>query len=165
MSQEPKRDCLPCTACCDGWLSTEIRGHVVSAGKPCPFSQPDGCGIYETRPKNPCRRFVCSWLVEKSPLPDWMRPDQAGVIVLLSLPWHGQRVISARPVGQRIPQRSLDWLKRYAQKHKRPLIYYERTRNGDHYSGLKRFGFGPPEFTKTVAQLDADASGIPFSIK
>jgi hypothetical protein len=85
-----------------------------------------------------------------------MRPDQCGAIVLLSLPWQGQKVISAIPVGRAIPERTLEWLKQYAQEHGRPLIFYERMVTGDSFSGLKRFGFGPAEFRQQVARLAAE---------
>ena len=150
------RHCLPCTACCQGWLSATIQGHIVSAGKPCPHSRPTGCAIYAERPDNPCRTFTCSWLVDNSPLPEWMRPDQCGAIVLLSLPWQGQKVISAIPVGRLIPEPTLHWLKQYAEAHQRPLIFYERLVADGAFSGLKRFGFGPPEFRRQVERLAAE---------
>jgi len=148
------RHCLPCNACCSGWLSADILGFAMGAGRPCPHSSTSGCGIYQERPQDPCRTYICSWLVENSPLPDWMRPDRSGVIVLLSLPWEGQKVISAIPAGQTIPERALNWLKEYAQKHKRPMIFYERLMVGQAYTGLKQYGFGPPEFRSKVAEMD-----------
>ena len=143
MSAVGKRQCLPCTACCQGWLYAEVLGNVVRAGQGCPHCQVGGCGVYDIRPKEPCQTYVCSWLVESSPLPDWMRPDLSGVIVLLNAPWQGMRVITAIPAGQTIPEHSLDWLKAYAQKHQRPLVYYQRTMEADTYTGLKRYCFGP----------------------
>jgi len=98
-------------------------------------------------------------LVEKSPLPDWMRPDLCGAIVLLSMPWNGQLVIYAVPVGAAIPDRTLEWLKQYAQKYTRPLIFCERTSSNGVYTGLKRVGFGPPAFRKLVAEIMATESG------
>jgi hypothetical protein len=94
--------------------------------------------------------------VDGSPLPEWMRPDQCGAIVLLSLPWQGQKVISAIPVGRVIPEPTLEWLKQYAQKHRRPLIFYERMVTAGSFSGLKRFGFGPADFRQKVTQLVAE---------
>jgi len=148
-----QRHCLPCTACCQGWLCTEIRGHKVFAGKPCPFSLTDGCSIYETRPQDPCRNFTCSWRENDSPLPDWMRPDQCGAIVLLSLPWHGRLVIHATPVGPAIPEGTLRWLQHYAQKTGHPLVFTERIISDGAYSGARLFGYGPPEFKHLVAKV------------
>lgn len=157
---------MPCFACCQGWLTGEVLGHQLRPGHPCPHASEKGCGVYERRPEVPCRSFVCSWLVENSPLPDWMRPDLSGVIVLLSLPWEGEKVISAVPVGQAIPERSLAWLKDYAQKHARPLIFYERTVDSDgQYLGLKRFGFGPPEFREKVARLSRSGLQVRVEMK
>ena len=145
---------MPCYACCQGWMSAEVLGNRLCAGQGCPHASEKGCGVYSERPEVPCRSFICSWLVEGSPLPDWMRPDLSGAIVLLSLPWEGEKVISAVPVGDVIPEKTLEWLKAYAQKHTRPLVFYERTRDAiGHYEGLRRFGFGPPQFRDKVARL------------
>ncbi|MEJ8568725.1 hypothetical protein [Elongatibacter sediminis] len=151
------RQCLPCTACCQGWLSADVLGHHMRAGHPCPHSKPEGCGIYSERPQVPCRTFICSWLVDDSPLPDWMRPDSCGAIVLLSMRWDDEYVISAVPVGPTIPDRTLTWLKDYARQHRRPLVFYERIRTDGRYTGLKRFGFGPPAFRDKVARHSADS--------
>lgn len=161
MTTSTNRQCLPCTACCDGWLTAEIHGHKVRPGSPCPFSQPGGCKIYSTRPEDPCHNFVCSWLVADSPLPDWMRPDLCGAIVLLSDPWHGRLVIKATPVGRTIPERTLEWLKQHALKTGRPLIFGERIVVGDKFSAIRLRGFGPPEFRYQVAKVaesEAEAS-------
>ena len=84
------RTCGSCTACCDGWLQIEVRGHKVRKGQPCPFSVAHQCAIYPERPHDPCREFVCGWLVASSPLPDWMRPDKADMIMLAAnFFWHG----------------------------------------------------------------------------
>ena len=153
-----KRECLPCTACCQGWLSADVLGHAIRAGHPCPHSTPQGCGIYQRRPPKPCQSFICSWLVAGSPLPDWMRPDVCGAIVLLSLRWEDEWVISAVPVGRAIPERTLEWLKSYAARHQRPLLFYERIESEGRYTGLKRYGYGPPSFRDKVARLAAQGT-------
>lgn len=150
-----KRQCMPCFACCQGWLTGEVLGNELRPGQGCPHASEQGCGVYSQRPEVPCRTFVCSWLVEGSPLPDWMRPDQCGAIVLLNFDWQGEKVVSAVPVGKTIPEKTLDWLKDYARKHGRPLIFYERTTDQDGlYDGLKCFGFGSPAFREKASRLD-----------
>src|SRR5260370_37002724 len=62
MKSEDERTCGSCTACCDGWLQIEVRGHRIRPGKPCPFSVEHRCSIYSERPQHPCREFVCGWL-------------------------------------------------------------------------------------------------------
>ncbi|HET6565540.1 MAG TPA: hypothetical protein VFG52_09030 [Xanthomonadales bacterium] len=101
----------------------------------------------------PCRTFVCSWVVDNSPLPDWMRPDKSGAIVLLSLPWEGELVISAIPVGAEVPAQTLEWLMAYAREHQRPLLYYQRIAKDGGFKGVKRLGYGPPAFREKVARL------------
>src|SRR5580700_2324244 len=118
------RQCGSCTACCDGWLKIQVNGHQVDRGKPCPFSSGHGCTIYDTRPDDPCRRFICGWLVGSSPLPDWMRPDKASMILLASnFTWHGFPVDVAVPVGARPKAKALEWLKQFATARRRLLLY------------------------------------------
>ncbi len=148
-----QRQCMPCTACCEGWLYAEVEEFVLTPGHPCPHSSKQGCGIYPERPEVPCRTFVCSWRVDHSTLPDWMRPDECGAIVLLSLPWQGELVISAVPVGENIPAHTLDWLMAYARKHQRPMIYYQRVVENGEFAGVRRLGYGPPAFREKVARL------------
>lgn len=146
-------------------MSGEILGNRVSAGHPCPHGSEKGCDVYSERPEVPCRTFICSWLVEDSPLPAWMRPDKCGAIVLLSVAWHGEKVISAIPVGKAVPAETLEWLKTYAVNHSRPILIYERiTDEAGNYTGLRRFGFGPPAFREKVSRLmkTEEAASIPM---
>lgn len=146
---------MPCFACCQGWLTAEVLGQDLRPGHGCMHATAGGCGVYQRRPEVPCRTFVCSWLVKDSPLPDWMRPDLSGAIVLLSMPWNGETVISAVPVGTSIPERTLEWLRQYAQEHARPLVFYERLRDDQgNYVGLRRYGFGSSEFRDKAARLE-----------
>lgn len=75
----PVRSCGECTACCEGWLTGEAYGHTFQQGRPCFYLQ-NNCGIYETRPEEPCQTYKCVWLKEDT-LPLWMRPDKSKVIV------------------------------------------------------------------------------------
>lgn len=86
-----------------------------------------------------------------------MRPDLCGAIVLLSLPWQGELVISAVPVGPEIPAKTFEWLQAYARKHRRPMIYYQRSVDGGKFTGLKQLGYGPPSFHQKVNELGAQA--------
>jgi hypothetical protein len=131
------RRCETCTACCDGWLKITVYGQAVYPGKPCPFSSGHHCTIYETRP-DPCRTFVCGWLARGSPLPEWMRPDRAGVILMAaSFTWRGLQVDVAVPVGKGPKPEALEWLTAFATTSGRPSIYQV----GDDW-----YAFGPPAF-------------------
>jgi len=143
-----KRQCGECTACCQGWLSSKVVG--MKPGKPCPHCTATGCAIYPDRPQDPCVDFACAWLREGSPLPDEMRPDRAGVIVMFDRAWHDWEVITAVPTGPTIPEPSLQWLLAYAQEIRKPLLFNEYLFEGDEVKGQKNTGFGPPAFREAV---------------
>nr|VFK13883.1 MAG: hypothetical protein BECKLPF1236A_GA0070988_100952 [Candidatus Kentron sp. LPFa]VFK29749.1 MAG: hypothetical protein BECKLPF1236C_GA0070990_100942 [Candidatus Kentron sp. LPFa] len=104
-----------------------IDDAPVYPGSPCPHSTGDGCDDYDNRPNDPCVHFNCGWIMPNSPLPDWMKPNNAKVIVLFDkLNWNNLPVDLAVPLGKRIPPRSLDWLMRRSQQDMRPLIYTEQ---------------------------------------
>ena len=127
-SREHERSCGSCTACCDGWLQIEVRGHQVRPGKPCPFSVQHGCSIYSERPQHPCREFVCGWLVASSPLPDWMRPDKSDLIMLAAnFVWHGLPVDVVVAAGARPKKKALDWLMKFStEKSEMPDLSNQR---------------------------------------
>lgn len=137
-----QRRCGSCTACCDGWLQIEVRGHKVGRGAPCPFSTGHNCNIYTERPENPCQKFTCGWLAARSPLPEWMRPDQAGMILLpAQFRWKDLSVDVAVPVGEAPKTKALTWLKSFCEGQRRPLLYQ---------IGAEWFAFGPEAFQKEM---------------
>lgn len=136
------RQCGPCVACCDGSLRIEVEGHEVYPGKPCPFCSGHDCTIYERRPRDPCQEFVCGWLQPTSPLPDWMRPDKAGLVMLAAnFEWRGLRVDVAVATGSGPKAKALAWLQAFSRKEMRPLIYQIE---GEWHL------FGPPEFQQEM---------------
>ncbi len=144
----------PCTGCCDGWLQIIVEGKPAYPGKPCHHSTGKGCDDYEHRPVDPCVKFVCGWRMDGSPLPDWMKPDNAKVIVLFNkTQWRGIPVDVAVPVGRRIPPRALNWLQQFAQTHQRALLYSEQlVENGKFSNRQAASAFGPPEFQQEMAE-------------
>ncbi len=144
MKSENQRSCGSCTACCDGWLQIEVRGHHIHPGTPCPFSVEHRCSIYRERPQKPCREFVCGWLVASSPLPEWMRPDKSDMIMLAAnFIWRGLPVDVLVAAGQRPKTKALDWMKAFSSEKKRLLIYQV---DGDW------FAFGPPAFQAEISE-------------
>jgi hypothetical protein len=101
--------------------------------------------------------FICGWRMDGSPLPDWMKPSNAKVIVLYDQArWRGMPVDVAVPVGRRIPPRALNWLKEYAQSHQRGLLYSEQVVENGRFTNQQGFSaFGPPEFQMEIAQKAA----------
>jgi len=132
-----------------------INGVAVYPGRPCPHSTGEGCDDYANRPKDPCVNFNCGWVVANSPLPEWMKPCNAKVIVVFNKTiWRGAPVDVAVPVGRRIPPRALDWLKGFAARHGRPLLFSEQVKENGVYQREQLFSaHGPAEFQQHIAQL------------
>ncbi len=130
-----------------------INGVAVFPGRPCPHSTGKGCNDYEHRPVDPCVRFICGWRRDDSPLPDWMKPNNAKVIVLHDQSvWRGVPVDVAVPVGKRIPQRALNWLMQFAQDNGRVLLYSEQIEKDGVFTGKQRVAaYGPPDFQREMA--------------
>lgn len=132
-----------------------INGHAVFPGHPCPHSTGRGCDDYANRPRDPCINFNCGWVVPGSPLPDWMKPSQAKVIVIFNkTQWQGLPVDVAVPVGRRIPPRALQWLKAFAEQHGRPLLFSEQVKEDGVFTREQLFhAHGPEAFRLYVAEL------------
>lgn len=156
------RECQPCTACCDGWLQIRINDVPVFAGRPCPHSTGSGCDDYEHRPIDPCVHFICGWRMDGSPLPEWMKPNNAKVIVLFNQStWQGMPIDVAVPVGRRIPPRALNWLRQFAETNQRALLYSEQVVEGGRFTNKQAFSaFGPPEFQQDMAERSARGEKI-----
>jgi hypothetical protein len=129
-----------------------IDGVDVYPGSPCPHSTGEGCDNYANRPRDPCDNFNCGWIVPDSPLPDWMKPNEGRVIVILNkLAWNGVPVDLAVPVGRSIPPRSLQWLQQFSEKQRRPLIYTEQIVEANKFQKQQQlFAHGPPEFQQEI---------------
>lgn len=123
---------------------------MMKPGEPCQHCTVKGCAIYEERPQTPCRSFECAWLKPDSPIPEDMRPDKSGVIVIMDRYWRGRSIIRAVPAGWKVPEHSLDWLMAFAREKKIPLTFLEFIRAEGSYTGYKSMGYGPPDFVAEV---------------
>ena len=138
----------------------------LSPGKPCKNLARGGCSIYPDRPHHPCRTFDCGWKLPGSPLPDDMRPDRCGAIVILGQDWNEWKVIRAVPAGWVIPEHTLQRIKHFAVATKMALIYHEFEHEGDVLTCTHKVGFGPPDFTALfrAAMEKEGAEEIPVSL-
>lgn len=95
--------------------------------------------------------------MQDSPLPEWMKPNNAKVVVLFDQTrWRGMPVDVAVPVGRRIPPRALNWLREYAQANQRALLYSEQVVEDGKYTNRQAFSaYGPPEFQIEMEQKAA----------
>jgi len=130
-------------------LTANIRGHEIGPGTPCQFLGAGGCGIYEDRPHDPCRGFICGWLLPQSPFPDSFRPDQLGVIMMPKL-WRNRMAYFIAHAGRAPDAKLLDWVREYSTATGVPFLFRVDGR-------LK--GYGSPDFQKYV--LDKTARGEP----
>jgi hypothetical protein len=146
-SAETERRCGTCTACCDGWVKGTIEGHEMKPGQPCHFRGEGCCAIYERRPKDPCRNFVCGWLQAGSPFPEEFRPDRLGVLII-PVRWREQTAYILRSAGRDPDEALLGWMRELSRRTHRPFFYEQRG---------ERFGFGPREFQEEMlARLERD---------
>lgn len=76
------RSCDGCTRCCEGWLTATIHGEDMYPGKPCQYVEEGvGCSIYNDRPKDPCKEFLCEWRVNDQ-IPLQFKPSISNSIIL-----------------------------------------------------------------------------------
>ena len=130
------RECGSCTACCDGWAVGTVYGHEMKPGTPCHFRGEGCCTIYERRPTEPCRNFVCGWLRAGSPFPDSFRPDRLGVMIVATK-WRNRPAYIMKSAGRDPDEALLAWMRGMSVQTGAPFFYEQKG---------ERFGFGPPEF-------------------
>ena len=148
------RKCLPCTACCEGWLTINTPEVRTTLDNPCKFVTENGCSINETKPENPCKKFSCGWLDRDSPLPDWMRPDRSGAIILFDkMFWKGKPVIVTIATGANIPYKTIFEVKKLANLHSRNAIFFEYEKKLNIFTGKKKLLIhGEPLFTIDIKE-------------
>lgn len=129
-----ERPCGECKECCKGHLEGKAHGHEFKLGKPCFWLQKQGCGIYQYRPTDPCKTFICEWKVNPD-FPKTFRPDLLGVIFVNRVLDDGSNsldvVSSVRPVDADI----LHFILLLLNSHKYNQVRYEY--NGTWYE-IKR---------------------------
>ena len=88
-----------------------------------------------------------------------MRPDRSKVVLSDIGEWEGWRVISATPVGDQIPEKTLAILRDFSLSRQCALLYYSLERSGEQFTGRgQQHAYGPPEFTKALAASSNEAS-------
>ena len=90
------------------------------------------------------------YMAEGSPLPEEMRPDRSGVIVLLHRTWRNWKVVYAIPAGASVPPDSLEWLRAYAQSVGRPMIFHKRLVSEGEFTGVRKLAYGSAAFADAV---------------
>ena len=111
-------------------------------GTPCHFRGDGCCTIYDNRPQNPCRSFVCGWLQTGSPFPEEYRPDRLGVLIVRTQ-WRNAPAYILRAAGRDPDESLLDWMRAYSRATGYPFFYEERG---------ERLGYGPAEFLAEMSR-------------
>lgn len=116
-------------------------------GQPCHFRGEGCCTIYERRPVDPCRNFVCGWLQSGSPFPEEFRPDRLGVLII-PVRWRDKTAYILRSAGRDPDEALLSWMRVFSIRTESPFFYEQRG---------ERFGFGPRDFqVEMLARLERD---------
>ncbi len=91
-----------------------------------------------------------------------MKPCNAKVIVIFNkINWRGYPVDLAVPIGKRIPPRALNWLKTFAERHGRPLLYSEQViTDGKFQKQQELLAYGPVEFQQEILQKYRRGKGL-----
>ena len=146
------RKCLPCNACCQGWLKIETPIAKASVGNACQHCSSMGCTIYGSRPVDPCQKFVCAWLNHDSDLPAWMRPDRSHAIVMTNrLKWKNRPVITVTYTVNPAPSETRDWLYKYSDESGMPLVSIEFLFDREKATHKKRLStHGPQDFSLEI---------------
>ncbi len=118
------RHCGTCTACCEGWLSANIRGHEMYPGRHCFYLADGKCTEYEERPGT-CKTYNCAWKAESEVFPTWMRPDLTGVIISkITLPSRADLThYEVAEASGKLDVRTLNWLVQWALEKGINLFY------------------------------------------
>lgn len=136
------KSCEGCTKCCEGYLITNINGEPVHAGKPCSKVIPGvGCSIYETRPEDPCKGFLCFWRASEV-MPMEFKPSEVGVIVT-NQEWDGVPYLMLVEAGNKVPPEVLSWYVSWA---------VSRQLNVEWQVGDVMYALGSTEFHQALAR-------------
>lgn len=113
LTNKNQRSCDGCTKCCEGWLTANIHGEEMYPGKPCQFVEKGvGCTIYDNRPQDPCKNFMCFWRADGI-VPIEFKPSEIGSLITI------QRIddmdyYSLVECGEKLDSKFLSWFVTYA---------------------------------------------------
>jgi hypothetical protein len=124
-----QKSCKDCTKCCEGYLTGNIKGHLMGTDTsdphkptPCYFVEINkGCNIYKQRPVDPCRQYECDWIKNKN-TPDHFKPSISQTIVthkkIKNVPY-----LLLAEAGKDLDEEVLNWYIDYCKKNGLNLAY------------------------------------------
>ena len=131
-----KRKCDGCTSCCDGWLTGKVYEKPFYPGCKCHFVTESGCSIYKKRPKDPCKKFKCEWLINED-IPFWMKPNLSNIIITYEISKSGIKYMNVLECGTKIESHVISWLIKYCLNKNINLLY--KISGGSNYIGSNDF--------------------------
>ncbi len=162
VAKNSPRECGSCTACCQGWLRVQVGDVIVKPGSPCPQIHSNRCSVYENRPTT-CADFNCAWLINDLDYPDWMRPDNAKVILKYIDLVSSISAIGAIPTGTKVSPRVLNFLRQLANQHGLPVLHFQRTKEqGRYLPEVAVTAFGPPGMEHLFSQIQEKIERIEY---
>ena len=132
-----------------------------------PVPVDERCSIYDERPEDPCRVFECGWKLNVT-MPDWMRPDRSGAILIVGQLWvrpDGLRKVNLiAPAGRRVPPRTENLIRAFSQQTGLNFLCYENVKSNGKFTGLTAVKpIGDDEFEALVKEWRD--SGMSFEFK
>ena len=139
------RECGSCTKCCEGYLrgkigNTEMGLPTDNPYKPTPcyfLVEGRGCGIYKKRPIDPCRSYMCDWLMNPE-IPEELKPEISQVIPSQKRTPNGHTYLEIIEAGQKMDPNVLSWYITYAM-NKRINFLWVLQDGGARFTGNQQF--------------------------
>lgn len=105
---------------------------------PCLFvRQGKGCGIYKTRPIDPCKTYTCDWLINAD-IPDEFKPDISQVIASRKITSNGHEYLEIVEAGQKMDPKILSWFFLYAMNKQLNFLWILKD-GGPKFMGTQEF--------------------------
>ena len=133
-----ERSCDGCTKCCEGYVSAVVFGERIQPGRPCRFTGPTGCTVYEQRQEDPCKTFKCLWLANDT-LPEWMKPDLIDAIFTQRLTDKGEPFWAIAEAGAKLDSSVLAWVVEELVRRQGQLNVMYQVGGGWRYLGSESF--------------------------
>lgn len=133
------KTCAGCTKCCEGYLSANIYGHEMNKTTPCFFvTLGSGCQIYDQRPENPCKSFICEWRYNPY-VPEELKPLSSNIMLVKRSAGKHNFLLVVK-AGDQVSQETFNHLKTYSETTGTNVLWsFSEEEQG--YFGSKEFGY------------------------
>lgn len=107
-------------------------------GRKCFFMKKNGCSIYENRPENPCKNYLCAWMTDEDKIPEWLKPSEANVICT----WRhiseiNEKYLEITECDSKMSVEVLSWIVHFHIESNHNILYH--IDGGRNYLGSNKF--------------------------